>query len=206
MLRELGFQYWFISNASHMNSDLVEFIIKEQIAIYAFLFNVPAIDPDEFQAAVQVPTERIYPIRDNLIYLLKRREKINADITIIVHGDQSQIHHHNFQRMQAFFLTYGVNVVYGPVMNRAGMLDGVVHQKIDHQTDRLVCRAKYLRNIYVGVNGNLYLCCHDYYQRFSYGNFRDASLKVLLHSKDRYMAISRLKRHFCRYCPFAVAY
>ena len=108
ILTESGFQYWFISNGSHMTSDLVEFIIKEQIAIYAFLFNVPAIDPDEFLTAVQAPPEKIFTIRDNLIYLLKERDKINADITIIVHGDQSRKHHRNFQRMQEFFQTYNV--------------------------------------------------------------------------------------------------
>ena len=76
MLTESGFQYWFISNGSHMTADLVEFIIKEQIAIYAFLFNVPAIDPDEFHTAVQAPPEKIFTIRDNLLYLVKERGEL----------------------------------------------------------------------------------------------------------------------------------
>ena len=203
VLTESGFKYWFISNASQMTWDLTDYMIKEKIAVYGFLFNVPAIDPDQFQAAVNVPARKIYAIRENLIYLLKRRHKLNADVTIIVHGDQSRMHQHNFQRMRSFFENYSVNVVYGPVMNRAGMLDTVTHQKIDHQTDKLICRADYFDNIYIGVNANLYLCCHDYYQRYSYGNLSDASLKKLLTSKKRCKEELRFKRDFCRFCPFA---
>jgi radical SAM protein with 4Fe4S-binding SPASM domain len=204
MLTEFGFQYWFISNGSYLTADLVEFIIHERIAIYGFLFNVPAIDPDDFHNAVQAPAEKILAIRKNLIYLLEQSDKISADITIIVHGDQGHVHHHNYQRMQAFFQPYRVRVVSGSVMNRAGMLAEVVNQKIDHQTDRLACSADYFNNIYVGVNGNVYLCCHDYFQKFSYGDIRKASLEEIRESKNDYIETSSFKNQFCRRCPFAI--
>ncbi len=203
MLTELGFQYWFISNGSHMTPALVEFIIREQIAVYTFLFNVPALDPAEFHAAVHVPAGHINTIRENLIFFLKHRKKINVDITIVVNGDQSQRHHRNYQHVKDFFKGYGVNIAFGPVMNRAGMLDEVVGQSVDHQTAQLACAVNYLNNIYVGVEANIYLCCHDYYQKFSYGNLMDASLKALLNSRNRHITLENFRKKFCRYCPFA---
>ena len=203
MLTGLGYRYWFISNGSHLTVDLIDFMIQEQISILSFLFNVPAIEPAAFKEAAQVSAENIFPIRDNIIHLLKNWKNPSTEITVVVHGDQGEKHQCNFERMCRFFEPFDVNIAFGPVMNRAGMLNDVVNQAVDHHTDNLACAADYFNNIYVGVEGNLYLCCHDYYQKHSFGNLKDTPLNVLMASEKRYVTINNFKKEFCRYCPFA---
>jgi radical SAM protein with 4Fe4S-binding SPASM domain len=91
-------------------------------------------------------------------------------------------------------------------MNRAGMLDGIAGSPVDHGTDVLVCTAGYLKNLYVGVKGDAYLCCHDYYERYSYGNICEAPLATLRTSDRRKEMLKAFRSDFCRRCPFAATF
>lgn len=203
LLSDLGFAYWFISNGSGVSRELVDYIVREKIAIAGFHFNLPAIDPEAYHAAVAAPAENVFVIRDNLTYLLENRDRIGADIGIAVHGDLSEAHEHNYRQVKAFFEPYGVEAGYQGVMNRAGMLADVVNQWVDHQTEMLECAVEYFDNLYIGVEGNVYLCCHDYYQKYSYGSLQETPLEELVHSEQHESAIQGFKGEFCRHCPFA---
>ena len=207
MLGQHGFDYWFITNGSRLTADLVDFITRERPAISCFHINLPAIDPDEYQQATTAPAQSISQIRENLAYLFENLEKTGPARTIIVHGKGDAIHVRNFKRMQEFWKGYPVEIVFQGIMNRAGMLNHIAGPPIDHGTDNVRCTARYFENLYIGVNGNLYLCCHDYYKKYSYANMADDSLEILLRLKKKRRALLREFTHdFCRHCPFAVKF
>ncbi len=206
MLSRQGFFYWFITNGSRITADLVDFIIREKPSITCFHINLPAIDPDEYQKATAAPAQDIGQIRENLIRLFENQGEIGSPMTIIVHGQGDGNHNKNFCRMKEFWKDYPVEVVFQGVMNRAGMLNHIAGPPIDHGTDQVWCAARYFDNLYFGVKGNLYLCCHDYYQKYSYGIITDEPLKTLLTKKKRSDMIRKFTHDFCRHCSFAVKF
>ncbi|MCU0615131.1 MAG: radical SAM protein [Desulfobacterales bacterium] len=206
ILHQLGFVYWFITNGSRITPDLVDFIIQERPAITCFHINLPAIDPDEYQKATAASAQEIIQIRKNLAHLFKNQGEIGSPMTIIVHGQGDDNHKMNFCRMKKFWKDFPIQVVSQGVMNRAGMLTNIAGPPIDHGTDEVWCFARYFENLYVGVNGNLYLCCHDYFQKYSFGNMADQQLETLLKSKKRKVMLRKFAHDFCRHCAFAVKF
>ena len=206
MLSQYGFDYWFITNGSRMTVDLIDFISREKPSLTSFHINLPAIDPDEYQQATAAPAQSIYQIRENLAHLFENRRKKDPSMAIIVHGKGDDAHIKNFKRMKEFWRDHQVEVVFQGVVNRAGMLDHIAGPPIDHGTDKVWCSARYFENLYIGVKGNLYLCCHDYYQKYSFGKISDGSLEILLASKKRKNLLRKFTHNFCRHCPFAVKF
>ncbi len=206
MLSQQGFFYWFITNGSRMTADLVDFIIRERPSITCFHINLPSIDPGEYQKITTAPAQNIGQIRENLARLFENRGRIGSPMAIIVHGKGDGDHKMNFSRMKEYWIKYPVEVVFQGVMNRAGMLSPIAGPPVDHNTDKVWCTARYFENLYIGVNGNLYLCCHDYYQKYSFGNIQDDSLKNLLTVKKRRDMIRKFTHDFCRHCSFAVKF
>ncbi|MCX6558549.1 MAG: SPASM domain-containing protein, partial [Candidatus Aminicenantes bacterium] len=206
MLGRYGFDYWFITNGSRITSDLVDFLSREKPLITNFHINLPAIDPDEYRQATSAPAADINQIRENLARLFKNQGEKGPPMAIIVHGKSDAIHLNNFNRMKEFWKDYPVKIVFQGVMNRAGMLDHIAGPPVDHGSDEVWCTARYFENLYIGVAGNLYLCCHDYYQKYSFGNIADERLETLLASIKRKDMLRKFTHDFCRHCPFAVKF
>jgi radical SAM protein with 4Fe4S-binding SPASM domain len=127
-------------------------------------------------------------------------------MTIIVHGKGDDQHVKNFMRMKEFWRDFPVEIICHGVMNRAGMLNLITGPAIDHGTDMVWCTARYFENLYIGVKGNLFLCCHDYYQKYSFGNIVTGSLKAMLAPKKRKDMIRKFTHDFCRHCSFALKF
>jgi radical SAM protein with 4Fe4S-binding SPASM domain len=206
MLSQYGFNYWFITNGSRMTADLVDFLNRERPSITSFHINLPAIDPEEYQQATAAPAQDIGQIRENLARLFQTRGEKDPSMAIIVHGKGDDTHVQNFKRMKEFWKDYPVEVVFQGIMNRAGMLDHIAGPPIDHGTDEVWCSARYFENLYIGVKGNLYLCCHDYYQKYSFGKLPDESLETLLAAKKRKNLLRKFTHDFCRHCSFAMKF
>jgi radical SAM protein with 4Fe4S-binding SPASM domain len=206
MLGRHGFDYWFITNGSRMTADLADFIARERPSISCYHINLPAIDLDEYHQATAAPADDINSIRKNLARFFKTQGNTYPAISIIVHGNGDAIHINNFKRMKEFWRDYQVKVVFQGVMNRAGMLKDITGPPVDHGTDMVWCSARYFENLYIGVKGNLYLCCHDYYQKYSFGNMADEQLEILFASKKRRDMLRKFTHDFCRHCSFAVKF
>jgi radical SAM protein with 4Fe4S-binding SPASM domain len=206
MLNQHGFSYWFITNGSRLTTELLDFLTHEKPEIDCFHINLPAIDPDEYHHETGAPGQDIFQIKENLASLFMNQRETGSPKTVVVHGKGDATHKKNFKRMRDFWKNYPVEVVYQIVMNRAGMLNHIAGPPIDHGTDQVWCTAKYFENLYIGVRGNLYLCCHDYYQKYSFGNIMDGSLSTLSTLKKRKNMLRKFTHDFCRHCPFAMKF
>jgi radical SAM protein with 4Fe4S-binding SPASM domain len=202
-LKQNGLTFWFISNGTGLSKAVVDFIIRERIPIMNFHLNVPAMDPSLYEELTGAPQTYALRIKENLFYLFEKADELQASMTINVLGDLGAKHRRAFEEIQECFKAYPVSISFQEVMNRAGMLEDVVRRKIDHGTDLLICKAGYLQNLYVGAEGNLYLCCHDYYQESTFGSLKDTPLRELLLSPLRKQRIRELRKKFCIRCPYA---
>lgn len=203
-LTRKGFDYYFITNGTGVTEDLVDFLVRENIRISSFHVNLPAIDPEEYGRATGGPPEDVLALRRGLACLFRHGARSGTKMSLVVHGDGGEGHRRNFDRMREHWRGEEVDVLFLPVMNRAGLLEKVIPPPIDHGTDRVWCRSRHLDSLFVSVEAGLYLCCHDFHQESVYGSLKPSSLRDLLRSEARAKAIREFKTRFCRRCSFAV--
>ena len=199
-LKKAGFSFLFFSNGTNLTRDLVDFMACEKPGITDFFFNIPAFEPDEYQRLTGAPAGNMYRITENLLYLCSKKDQIGSRISINVHGDMGESHQSNHLRAKAIFNPLGIDVLFQGLVNRAGMLDDGIPQSVDHRTEHLLCSMRRFQDLYIGVEGNVYLCCHDYYQQYTYGNLREVPLRALLTSQARKYTVRQFRKDFCRCC------
>ncbi|OGD29265.1 MAG: hypothetical protein A2Y56_10555 [Candidatus Aminicenantes bacterium RBG_13_63_10] len=203
-LTRKGFDYYFITNGTGVTEALVDFLLRERVRMSSFHINLPAIDPEEYARTTGGRPEDVPALRRGLAYLFRHRADFGVKMSLVVHGDGGEAHRRNFERMMEFWREERIQVLFMPVMNRAGLLEEVIPPPIDHGTDRVWCKARHIESLYVSVEADLYLCCHDYHQQSVYGSLKRSSLRDLLRSEARAQAIREFKAQFCRRCSFAV--
>ena len=96
------------------------------------------------------------------------------------------------------------------LIDRAGTLEGAECETqklptgaIDWGDQPLRCNAGYFDNLYFGIKGNVFYCCHDYHQDYSCGNINETPLRELLNSDNYYKQKERFMHDFCRKCEQA---
>lgn len=205
-LTKRSFRYWFISNGTGITKDLVDFIIESRIQIAGFHINLPSIERSQYEVLVKASPDNVERLKTNLKYLLENLDKVNTTLKWMVHGKYDTQHEHNYQTINKFVNNFAnVSVHKMGVVDRAGMLrEHIDASKIEHpENSFLECSVKYLDNLYIGIDGNIFLCCQDYYEESSFGNLKESNIHELLNSKEREGAERDLMRKFCRKCAFA---
>ena len=111
---------------------------------------------------------------------------------------------------QKFQHTKNINFSMTGLIDRAGTLEGAECETqkiptgaIDWGDQPLRCNAGYFENLYFGVKGNVFYCCHDYHQEYSCGNINDIPLAELLESDSYYQQKQNFMQNFCRKCEQA---
>ena len=204
MLTRMGYTYWWLSNGSLMSDELVEFLLAERPLITNFYFNLCASDPETLAQSVKISSVAAERYLNTLKKAFVRLPALDRRIFINVHGQGDQDHIDRVAKMKDWVRPHQVTVVKAPVMDRAGMLQGVGTPR-NHRSDAwLVCGASNLANLYIGVEGDVYLCCHDYYQTTRYGNLLQQDVAQVLNTAERSAAMKYLKQSFCARCEFAI--
>ncbi|NMC64081.1 MAG: hypothetical protein GYA55_13035 [SAR324 cluster bacterium] len=204
LLNKFGFTYWWISNASCMTNKIQRFLREYNPKITNFHINMPSCEPERLSKLVGITQFEAQKHIKSMSIFLEENPKLAKRVLFVVHGDGSPEHKQDFQRVLQWATVYSAKAVQASLVNRAGMLKGVGTYVEHSYPSLLFCGAHYTSNIYIGVEGNVYLCCHDYYKKTSFGNLKDQSLQCLLSCPQHKVAEKMLKDKFCRYCVFAL--
>ena len=146
------------------------------------------------------------------MYLFENSQRLNFPITVIVNGDGGEDHKQEFMKVYQKFQRCppGINFSMTGLIDRAGTLDGAECETqkldrgpIDWGDEPTRCSAGYFENLYFGVKGNVFYCCHDFHQEYSCGNINDTPLKELLSSEAYETQKLRFQQDFCRKCEQA---
>ena len=200
MLTKKGFRYWWLSNGSGMNSDIVDFLLTEKLNITPLLFNLCSCDPETLASSVGISRRAATEYLDTFLDSVTRLAGWNNTISVKVHGDFKPEHQKRIKEMKDWLSPLPVHVWGTGVMDRAGMLPGV-GQAFHHATSaKLLCTSHNLSNIYIGVSGEVFLCCHDYYKKTSYRNILDPEGDT----SGRKQSLKILHDSFCTKCEFAL--
>ena len=204
MITKMGFTYWWLSNGSLMTEDLVEFLIHEKPRTTDYQLNLCSNVPEVLASSVGITPASAARTLSLLEKALPRLGLTGKKTYIKVHGDGGAEHLERVKTMREWAEPLGAKVTAAGVMGRAGMLPKVGRQ-IQHPHDAwLVCGASYLSNHYIGVDGEAYLCCHDYYKTTAFGNVVESDIVTLNATGARREKLAMLKKDFCARCECAI--
>ena len=212
LMTDMGFQYEHISNGSMVTTELTDWLIENPQNIKQFRLNIPTMDEKRWKDMTGSSTAVLYRMYYQLMYLFENSPKLNFPISVIVNGDGSQDHKQEFMKVYQKFQRCppGINFTMTGLIDRAGTLDGVSCETqelnrgpIDWEDQPTRCNAGYFENLYFGVKGNVFYCCHDFHQDYSCGNIIDTPLKELLSSEAYQTQKTRFQQDFCRKCEQA---
>ena len=212
LMTDMGFQYEHISNGSMVTTELTDWLIENPQNIKQFRLNIPTMDEKRWKDMTGSSTAVLYRMYYQLMYLFENSQRLNFPITVIVNGDGSQNHKEEFMKVYQKFQRCppGINFSMTGLIDRAGTLDGANCETqqldrgpIDWGEQPTQCSAGYFDNLYFGVKGNVFYCCHDFHQDYSCGNINDTPLKELLSSEAYQTQKQRFQQDFCRKCEQA---
>lgn len=201
-LKKFWFKFWFISNWTNINKTIVDFLIKENIELVWFTLNIPSLDQERF-AKITNSKIKVDIIKENIDYLWSKNNELKTWLIITVNWNNDEEHDINFASVNNYFSSKWIPVSKNQVMDRAWMLKEWIPNNIDHWESKTICTANNFSNIYIWVKWNFFLCCHDYYQEFSYWNINKEPLEEILNSKIKSKVIDDFSKKFCRYCIYA---
>jgi|TARA_R110000824_G_scaffold15267_1_gene64367 radical SAM protein with 4Fe4S-binding SPASM domain len=212
IMTDMGFNYWFLSNGSGMTKELVDFLIEYPQNIYDVRLNIPTMDEDDWKAITGTTVKMMYKQYYELCYFFERTDRLNFPITVMVNGDGSDSHKKTFLSVYEKFKRFNnLHVSMTGLVDRAEMLKGVKtdkqsmpHSSVDYKGKTLTCGMNYFNNLYFGIEGNVYFCCHDYFQKYSFGSVKDKPLKELIQSDERATQMARFNDDFCSKCSQAI--
>lgn len=212
IMTDLGFRYEHISNGSMITTELTDWLIENPQNIKQFRLNIPTMDETKWKDITGSSVSVMYRMYYQLMYLFENSSRLNFPITVIVNGDGSEAHKQEFLKVYDKFKRCppGINFSMTGLIDRAGTLDGaecetqkINHGEIDWGDQPLGCSAGYFENLYFGVNGNVFYCCHDFHQEHSCGNIKEQSLREILNSEEYQTQKAKFQQAFCRKCEQA---
>ena len=212
LMTDMGFQYEHISNGSIVTTELTDWLIENPQNIKQFRLNIPTMDEKRWKDMTGSSTAVLYRMYYQLMYLFENSPRLNFPITVIVNGDGSEDHKQEFMKVYQKFQRCppGINFTMTGLIDRAGTLDGASCETqelnrgpVDWGDQPTRCNAGYFENLYFGVKGNVFYCCHDFHQDYSCGSIIDTPLKELLSSGAHQTQKERFQQDFCRKCEQA---
>ena len=204
LMTKMGFTYWWLSNGSLLTEELLEFLVSERPLVTNFSFNMCSSDPNVLSEAVGITPIAAKRSLDTLLKALPILDQAGFSTVIKVHGDGSENHESEYQKMVKWVQSTNAKIVKTGVMDRAGMLVGVGKAHQHKKSAKLICGVSNLSNHYIGVKGEVYLCCHDYYKVTSHGNIIKEEFAQIQRSFARKKSLEILDEKFCKQCEFAI--
>lgn len=229
IMRQHGKSFQLLTNAVKL-LESVDLLDEYQDVIQGFSINIPAGNKESYQTYTQNDQSFFDHIIKGLTYLYSKNPfRYKQIVSIIVNGvyddpigriqmkfdmpmEDTNTQVSQLKELQPF------NVHDArPLCDRAGLLRAV--NIIDNQaegvreqwklpvgtTKAAGCNggSRLLEWVHISSKGDLYTCCQDYLEKYSYGNLSDTSLKDLLFSDEHDKIIDKTLEELCINCWFA---
>lgn len=200
-LKKRKMEYWNITNGTTLHGPVLDYFLDNpNLFRRFFLIDVPAIDPEGYREFAGGPPAQARKVREGLHRLGAHLGPKNIRAVLTVLGWRDAAHDRNFAEVRDEFAGYGYEVVQNGLNDRAGELRPFVDCRIEHKEVATCADRRFDGHLHFGVRGNLYVCCHDFNQRFSYGDAARKPLADILASERRRRMIEAIKAQMCRRC------
>lgn len=209
-LKHKGVEYVGYSNGTVLNLDTIKTMVLKGLD-WPHTFNVPAADKEAYKKATGSEADVNRVIEVIKFYARHSKQRHTVDVNGL--GDAE--HLKNFREVvQKFGEVPNIDVKMARVISRAGQMGGTCEadfkardliQLGTRKDDPIVgCAGAKLANYYVGVKGEVYLCCHDHEKKYAVGNVRETTLKAIRDTEEYRDVLAQMQREFCSDCEWAV--
>lgn len=206
LLKKYNLKYWNITNGINLNAKITDYFMNNLDLIYKFVcIDLPALSYEAIHKLTNCSVaqyRRLMKNIENYGHCIEKN-KLNAVITVL--GWNDEFHEKNLDEVKEKFAKYGYNIIKGFLCDRAGQLKPHIDNKFYLENPRQCnCGGDRINDfLHFGVKGNLYICCQDFHQRYSYGNILQKQLPEILDSEERIHSIRGILSDLCKHCCYA---
>lgn len=174
IIKEAGFRLILHTNGSTLSEEKIK-RLKECGVVEVIHFNFPHLNKQKFE---KITGSKLYEkVVRNIDLAIEAG--LNVEFSIQkVPGYEENIKEMN----ERYSSRIGKVITAWDTVDRAGLLKNQYAQHI-YNNRRLGGCKRFLKWMSIGVEGDAYICCHDYYKKNIYGNIRDGSLADILSSE-----------------------
>lgn len=209
-LKRKGAVYIAYTNGTALSIERSVYMIRKGYD-WATVFNLPAVDKETYKKAVGCDFNPARVVEN--IRFFARHSRTRHEIH--VNGLNDEEHEKNFREVKKEFDDLpNCEVRKIRIISRAGQMAGTCQADFKGQdlvqlgvrkSDPIVgCASGKLMEMYVGVNGEVYLCCHDHEKRYIVGNVEQTPLKDIRDTSEYRDVLAQMQREFCSHCESAV--
>lgn len=158
------------TNATALTTRRIAFLAQTQLA-RAVVINLPTLDPAQFRGLTGVcAMERTVDVAEEAI-----AAGLNVELSV---NGSPRVRQANLACLRDRF---GSRAIDSQTSDRAGILGGEYAKGV-YISGRL-CGCQLVEEwVHIAFNGDLFICCEDYYQKVVFGNVRDGGFREVLSS------------------------
>ena len=179
-IKQHGFRLVLYTNGSNLTNDKIELLKKMQV-LDRIIFNLPAVDKDIFREITN---------NDNVERTLNSiRLAIDCGFEVIISVQGKHLYKDSeVEKMKILFDKAKIEPFIS--IDRAGILKNEYHQNINIKNKLLTGCITFSNTIHITVNGDLYICCNDYFRNYIYANIKNNNFKDVFNS-DSYIELRK---------------
>ena len=199
ILKKYNMKLALFTNSSALVPKKID-ALKNTGVVYTITINLPSLDKKEFNTLTQSKTYN--QCIKNIEYLSKSKL-----LTKIVVNGKGKNSYKKAKKMKAKYAPLGIDVFHASTCDRAGILNDTPYGQNIYIGSKLSGCSWPLNHPYFAVNGDIFLCCNDYYQTERFGNINNGSLHEIMTSdaainirRKVFGIIDAPKNFICRRC------
>lgn len=181
VLREHGLRLRLFTNATNLDDGKIA-LLRHGDTLVQLVVNLPALDAESFRA---LTGSRLFA---RTLANIDAAIDAGLPVELVVNHDGGD-GRRRLAELRARFEPRGVPVRSTLLSDRAGALDRDYHQDV-RVDGRLTGCSWPVNHAHFSVNGDMFICCNDYYQREKFGNIRSGTVHEIMTSD----AAVRLRR------------
>jgi MoaA/NifB/PqqE/SkfB family radical SAM enzyme len=198
VLKKHGLLLRLFTKASQLTAEKIA-TLKQAEILYGVVVNLPSLHEESFRALTQVKTH------SRTIRNVNAAIESGLPVEIVVNGTGDDLMR-RVGELRKRYETLGVQVNSTLMSDRAGTVAERYGQEVHIEGPLRGC-AWPVNHAHFSVNGDMFICCNDYYQREIFGNIRLGSVHEIMTSKAAILVRQRVfgvadapSDYVCRSC------
>lgn len=177
------------TNGSLLSKDIVDDLVKNN-PLRALYISMQGIEKDAYEASMGGGLV-FENTKENIEYLIDARNQCAPNLKIVV--TMVKTNRINAEKAVAYWKSRGIDSKFTRLENRGGNTAAFDDLNAGGRRIYRDC-VRMLKNAYILYNGDIILCCTDYYRTKVLGNITDSNISVVWNSEEA----RELRRSFLR--------
>lgn len=186
------------TNGSNLSERIIRLLIEYKSNINMIRINIPSLNSDIYYRMTG------FQLNSKLLDRIDSLRLSGIPIELVLNGTRGEIN----KNLPLFYEKYPRNIIFSiPSHDRAGILKNKYFQNVQVSGELFGC-DRLLNTINVTTNGDVTICCNDYFKKYIIGNLLNNSLEEIMKS-DKAQSIRKMvfgndspSDFLCRHCSY----